>query len=359
MKRRFIILNNKWINLERPAIKRKDLENVLTSMIEEKINYGECAKEFEKKWSEFTSLKKSLALNSFYNAFSLALEALNIAEKNEIILPSFAPQLYLNVIHYKKAVPVLVDLDEHELKPSLEMVKLSLTKNTKAIILPYYFGYAYDPAPYIELFPNVIEDASSVIGMNWKEYGIAQKSLFTICDFAKGNLITTGDGAFIASNDKGAFSKLVSLTEANYSLDPYTPHIACLMPDLNASMGISQLENLKHRLILQEKIGNIYEEAVNKSHGASLLQETSIPRVYCDFPIKLKSNPKEVIKFFNEQNIEVKRPYEHCLHHYLKKPKNYFPWTERLFLNTINVPIYSALLKKDVELIAKTIAALI
>ena len=117
------------------------------------------------------------------------------------------------------------------------------------------------------------------------------------------------------------YKKLFSLLEIDYDLE-YYPRFNCLMPDLNAAMGISQDKSLNHRLELRKQIGNIYEEAVKKSRGTYLIKEEDTKRIYPDFPIIIKSSLKDTIKYFRKKDIEVIRPFAYPLHHYLNLDKN-------------------------------------
>jgi dTDP-4-amino-4,6-dideoxygalactose transaminase len=125
-------------------------------------------------------------------------------------------------------------------------------------------------------------------------------------------------------------------------------------------MGVSQDETLNHRLELRRKIGEIYEQAVRRSKGGvSFVQENTPERVYSDFPVVVRLALKDVIKYFEKNEVEVARPFPYPLHHYTKMPKMYFPNTEHYYLNTLMVPMYSTLMKKDVDLVGKIIASLI
>lgn len=347
----------KKINIKRPSIKRKDLEYVLNSMIKDSIDYGEFANSFEKKLSDKLSMKNSLVVNSIYSAFSIVLESLNIKEGDEIILPSFLPQVYLNVIISKKAVPVLVDLEKDFFQPSIESVREAITDKTKALLLFYYFGYCYDPSPYLDLCPTIIEDISSVIGADYGDYPIGKTGKYSISNFSVRNIITTGDGASVFTNNRNLFSTLLKKVEKDYNPD-YTLRIRCLMPDLNAAMGISQLETLKRRIKIRNKIGKIYEDSIRRSKNSFVVQEV-VERFYSDFPIVIKSGLKNAIDFFKKYHIELIKPFPFPLHHYLNYDKNSFPNTEYFYLHTLLVPIYSSLLNKDVENISKVLSSMI
>lgn len=348
----------KIINIYKPSIKRHDLENVLDSMMQDRIDYGDFARNFEERLSNRFNYHNILAVNSLFNAVWLILEALDVHEGDEVILPSFAPQIYLNVIMMKKAKPVLIDLNKDNLTPSLDEIKKSITEKTKALLIYYYFGYVFDITPYFELFPNIIEDVTSIIGANKKYDDIKLVGKFAVSDFSVKSLITTGEGAAIFSNDKKLYKKLFSFLEIDYSTE-YIPRFSCLMPDLNAAMGISQDKSLNHRLELREQIGKIYEEAVKKNRSIYLMQEEGTKRIYSDFSIIIKSSMKDAIKYFGKKDVETIRPFAFPLHHYLNLEKNIFPNTEYYYLKSLLIPIHSTLNKKDVDLIYKIITSMI
>ena len=347
------------ITVYKPTIKRKDLEYVLQSMVLDKINYGEFAKNFEKRLYERVQCFNTIVINSFQNAISITLDSLGVKEGDEVILPSFAPQVYLNTILLKKLVPVLVDLEEGYFQPSFEGIRDAITEKTKAIFLLYYFGYTYDPTPYYSLFPNIIEDITSVIGAKANNIIVGSMSKYAIADFSIKGLITTGEGAAIFCNNKKSYYITRSLLETDYSIEEYQPRYSSLMPDLNAAMGISQDETLNHRLKLREAIAKFYEEAISKSRNSIIHSKENCERFYSEFPIIVKSSLKDTIAFLKKNKIEAIRPYLYCLHHYLNLPKEDFPNTEYFYLHTFLIPIHSTLLKNEVTEITKILSCMI
>ena len=347
------------ISVHKPTIKRKDLEYVLNSMMQDSIDYGEFARNFEKRLSERTGCYDVLAVNSYYSAIDLVLETLEINEGDEVIIPSFLPQVYLNVIAKRKAVPVLVDLETDYFQPSLESIREAVTAKTKLLFLYYYFGYTYDSSPYLELVPNVIEDITSVLGTKSGENRIGSQSTYAIADFSTKGLITTGEGGAVFSPNRKAYHLLMSHVEKNYDIENFYPRLNCLIPDLNAAMGISQDETLNHRLKLLDIIGKIYEESVKRGRNSIVAPKENHEKYYTDFPILVKSSLKDAVAYLKKNGIEGLRPLEYPLHQYLKLAKDKFPVTEHFYLGTLLIPIHSTLKKKDVDLISKVLATMI
>jgi perosamine synthetase len=347
------------ISVHKPTIKRKDLEYVLNCMMQDKIDYGDFARNFEKRLSERSGCYDVLAVNSYFSAIEIILEALEINEGDEIIVPSFIPQVYLNAIKHRKAVPVLVDLEKDYFQPSIENIREVVTQKTKLLFIYYYFGFTYDPTPYLEIVPNVVEDISSVIGAKFGESKVGTTSRFAIADFSPKGLITTGEGGAVFCNNRKSYHKVVSLIEKEYSPEDYYPRYSCLLPDLNAAMGVSQDETLNHRLKLRDAIGKIYEESVRRGRNTFISPMENFDKFYSDFPIIVKSSLKDAIQYLKKHEIEGMRPFQFPLHHYLNLPKEKFPNTEYFYLNSLLIPIHSTLLKKEVDIISKVLATMI
>jgi dTDP-4-amino-4,6-dideoxygalactose transaminase len=351
------ILKKKYISSSRPAIRRKDLESVLQTMIEDKVDYGEFAKIFEKKLAKHTGCRSAIAVNSAASALFLILTALDVKEGDEIVLPSFAPRMYLDIISHKRCIPVLVDCEDYYYQPSYEEVRESISERTRAILLPYYFGYMYDPAPYLDLFPVIIEDITTVIGAEEADPRPGTLGRFAFAGFDSNQIITTGNGGAVFVNNRKDRDIILNCMKPN-DLEVYSPGFPCYLPDLNAAMGISQLDSLKKRIATRQTIGQIYEHAVTKSRN-TLIASSKEKRIYAAFPVSIKSGLKNAFEYFKKSRIEIKQPLEMPLHHILHMPREKFPNTESFFLKTACVPIYSTLLKSDVDLISKLLASMI
>jgi perosamine synthetase len=347
------------ITVHKPTIKRKDLEYVLNSMIQDKIDYGDFARNFETRLTERTGCYDVLAVNSYYSAIELVLESLDIKEGDEIILPSFMPQVYLNVIMNKKAVPVLIDLEQDYFQPSVESIRQAVTPKTKLLFIYYYFGYTYDCSSYLEIVPHVVEDISSVLGAKLGDKKIGTQSTYAIADFSTKGLITTGEGGAVFCGNRKSYHLLLAHIEKDYYIENYYPRLNCLMPDLNAAMGISQDETLNHRLKLREAIGKIYEESVKRGRCSLIAPRENYDKLYSDFPLLVKSSLKDAVQYLKKNGVEGLRPLAFPLHHYLNLSKEKFPSTEYFYLNTLLIPIHSTLMKKEVDLISKVLATII
>lgn len=345
------------ITAQTPSIKRKDLEYVLESLMSEQLEYGTFAKKFEEKLAERVGCRYGLSVNSYYSAIDITLEAINLQQGDEIIISSFAPAIYLYLLLRRKAKPVIVDIEENSYFPSPEQVERAVTDKTKAFILIHNFGFAIDDAPYKERVPLLIEDITKVPGCFIGSKKVGSLADICIAGFQSSEIITTGEGGAIFSNNKRTYQTVKSITGDSQDELIQNYKISCLIPDINAAMGVSQLSSLDHRLELRKAIGQIYENSLIKSKASCLVQKENENRYYSDFPIQVKSPLKDIIDFFKRTGIEVIRPFAKPLHQIINLPLEKYINTEHLYLSTLLVPINSNLMKKDVMHISKNLAA--
>lgn len=346
------------ITAQTPSIKRKDLEYVLESLMSEQLEYGTFAKKFEEKLSERVSCRYGLSVNSYYSAIDIALEAINLEENDEIIIPSFAPAIYLDLLLRRKVKPVIIDIDENSYFPSPEQVGNAVTDKTKAFILVHNFGFAIDDTPYKERVPFLIEDITKVPGCFIGSKKVGSQADFCIAGFQSSEIITTGEGGAVFSNSKRNYQTLKAITGNSQDELIQNYKISCLIPDINAAMGVSQLSSLDHRLELRKAIGQIYENSLIKGKGSCLVPKENENRYYSDFPIQVKSPLKDIIDFFKRAGIEVIRPFTKPLHQIMGLPLENFSNTEHLYLSTLLVPINSNFMKKDVMHISKNLSVI-
>ena len=123
----------KQIPQSEPVFRGKELE-YLTDTIQSGwiSSVGKYVNLFEKKFSEFTKSKYSLATSSGTAALQLALSVLKLKKKDEVIVPDFTFLAPINTILHSGAKPVLADIESKTLCISLDSIKKLVNKNTKA-----------------------------------------------------------------------------------------------------------------------------------------------------------------------------------------------------------------------------------
>ena len=254
----------------------KSLNNCLKSTFVS--SYGSNTLRFEKEICNYTGSKYAVCTSSGTAALHTALILSKIEKDSEVLLPSFNFVASANVVRYCNAVPHFIDIDEDCISVDPDFLKVYLNSHTKknkyiynkksgrkisALILPHLFGFAANSKKILEILNSfnvkLIEDAAEGLGVFVKSKHVGTTAKFGILSFNGNKIITTGGGgAILTQNYKDYLSakKLVSLNKYNHlwKYDYSEVGYNYRMPALNASLGISQIKQIKS--IIKKKKNN-------------------------------------------------------------------------------------------------------
>jgi len=221
--------------------------------------------EFEKNFSEYFKSKKALAVSSGTAALRVALAALNLSERDEVITQSFTFVATVEAIIESRAKPVCTDIDD-TLNMDPEDLKNRITKNTKAVIVVHMLGMPAN-LPAIKKICDennliLIEDTAwgcggSLQGVKLGTWGDIGTFSF---DFAK--TITTGEGGMLLFKDEKLFKKAAAWHDHGHENNPKVPRwedtrsssgFNYRMSELQGAVGISQLKKLSYIVEQQRK----------------------------------------------------------------------------------------------------------
>ncbi len=291
---------------------------------------------FQEKFGEYVGARKAVATVSGTSALHLALKSLGIKEGDEVIVPSMTFVAPVNAIRYVGAVPVFADVCRDTYVMDAQRVEELITDRTRAILPVHTYGHPADMdiimalSRKYELF--VVEDATEALGALYKG-----KSAGTIghagCYSFNGNkLITTGGGGMLVTNNEsaGEYAEYLSVQAKTFAGDGGFYHndigFNYRMPNINAAMGIAQLENI-HRLIeAKKRNARMYGELLNDVEGIALhCQKEWAENAYWLYSVliedsykggrealirKLRLNDIETRPFFTP--VHLMTPYRTC-----------------------------------------------
>ena len=125
-------MNKIHIPLYKPQILREEILNVNECLKSTWISSkGKFINKFEESFSKYTKIKYSTAVVNGTAALHLALVALGVKEKDEVIVPTFTYVATVNAIKYVNAKPVFVDSSLEDWQMDLNEVEKKITKKTK------------------------------------------------------------------------------------------------------------------------------------------------------------------------------------------------------------------------------------
>lgn len=238
-------LDTGWISSEGPFVEK--FENLLSLKIGRKYGIAVC--------------NGSVALEA-------AIAALGIKPGDEVILPSFTIISCAAAIIRNGAVPVVVDCDSKTWNMDVGQIEPKITPNTKAILVVHIYGLPVDMDPVIALAQKyklkIIEDAAEAHGLGYKGKPCGSFGDISIFSFYPNKLITTGEGGMILTDNEYLATRCRSLRNLCFQAQRRFVHDELgwnfRMSNLQAALGVAQLEKLDDHISRKRLMGNRYTE---------------------------------------------------------------------------------------------------
>jgi perosamine synthetase len=263
---------NKKIELDAPNVGKLEKE-YLNNCIDSTFisTFGPFVSEFEEKFAGYIGAKKAVSTQSGAAALHIALYELGIGEGDEVIVPDLTFIATINPILYVGATPVMVDVSPKTWNIEAEEIEKAITKKTKALIPVHLYGNPCNLGEIIEIAKEhnlfVIEDATESLGASYKGRQTGTFGDFGCFSFNGNKLITTGGGGMIVSNskEKAEHIKFLVNQARDASQGYYHPEVGFnyRMTNIEASLGLAQLERIDEFLAKKKAFRKIYQEILS------------------------------------------------------------------------------------------------
>ena len=232
---------------------------------------GKFISKFENSFKKKFKYNYACVTTNGTTALHLALLALDIKAKDEVIIPNLTYVAAVNAVKYVNAKPILVDINIKTWLMDTEQIEKKINKNTKAIILVHLYGFTYDLLK-IELLKKkykikIIEDCAEAIGSMYRNYFAGSLGDVATFSFYGNKTITTGEGGMVIAKNKSIFKKIIKLKSHGLNIfkkyNYYDHEIIGYnyrMTNICAAIGFSQLKKInffikkKNLLITYTKI---------------------------------------------------------------------------------------------------------
>ena len=248
---------------------------------------------FEEKLAEFTGTKRAIAVSNGTAALHVCLLLAGVSQGDEVLCPALTFIATANAISYCFATAHFVDseyatlgVDPLKLKEYLKRIAQikgdeCFNKNTgkriKALIVMHTFGHSVDIDPIVDICKEykitLIEDAAESLGSKYKGVHTGNYGLVSSLSFNGNKTITTGGGGAIITNDEalGKLAKhLTTTAKIAHKWEFYHDMVGYnyRMPNLNAGLGVAQMEILPDLLAKKKIVAKNYNEAFSGFEGA-------------------------------------------------------------------------------------------
>src|SRR6266566_857295 len=228
---------------------------------------GAFVRQFEEQFSARVGRKYGIAVANGSVALDVAVAALEIGHRDEVILPTFTIISCAAAVVRAGAVPVLVDSDLVTWNIDVSQVEARITPRTKAIVVVHTFGLPVDTDPVLELASNyhlrIIEDAAEMHGQTYKGRPCGSFGDISTFSFYPNKHVTTGEGGMVLTDELALAERCRSLRNLCFQEKRFVHEELgwnFRMSNLQAALGVAQLERLAEFVHRKREMGSRYNE---------------------------------------------------------------------------------------------------
>lgn len=386
-----------------PRIDQKVIDEVTDALQSGWITTGPKTKLFEKRITEYCGCKTTIAVNSWTMGMQVLLHWWGIGPGDEVILPAYTYCASANVIIHSGATPVMVDISEEDFNISTQKIKEAITPNTKAIIAVDIAGF---PCDYDAIYRVIEENRSSFSANNdlQKQLGrillisdaahsfgatmegkisgaLADISCFS---FHAVKNLTTAEGGAICFNLPDAYNHdeiyrlfntlilhgqskdaLAKTQKGNWRYDVEEPGFKCNMTDIQAAIGLVELERYEENLNRRKEIFKRYTNALSQFDWAITPKYIDDRRETCYhlYLLRIKeaseSQRDEIMQHIFDQDVSVNVHFQPLPILTAYKKRGYkmedYPETWSKYSNEISLPVYFNLTNEQVDMVVEAV----
>ncbi|MDR1930895.1 MAG: DegT/DnrJ/EryC1/StrS family aminotransferase [Treponema sp.] len=342
------------IEVYSPTVRRKEMDAVLTAMVEDSLGPGEHTQFLVHTAKEHFAFDYCLALRTPAFALQLALETLKAGASGDgnaqgVIISALAPLYYDRVIRSLGLLPLYCDTGEDTPLAAEQKIEVLMGSRPLCAVITHSLGYMPSPDLAAELGVPVIEDASQSFGALWGEKKAGTAGNFTILGLEERDMITAGGGALLfAMNRKDA-----ALLRGMGELPP-----EFLLPGVNAAMAAVQFRESGKNLLKRRELAQAYTQASLQTRHKRFSQAEGLDYNNYAFPLVIESGVKDIKAYARRKEIIVEEAFESSLVGSGLIPAVQCPCAASLALRTLLFPLYPRLSAAQAGEVAKLIATL-
>jgi len=294
------ITGNGAHQLHEPSFSDKEMKYVAKTIKSKFVSSaGKYVTAFEEKFKNYVKSKNAIAVVNGTQAIYISLLACGVKQDDEVLVPALTFIGTVNAIKNLGAKPHFIDSEinsfgvncsklNNYLKKIIIMKKgkciNKITNNQiKAIIPVHVFGHPCDIVGVISIAKKyklkVIEDAAEALGSFVKNKHLGTFGDIGCFSFNGNKIITTGGGGMVVLNDSSLAKKIKHLTTTakvkhkwEYEHDEVGHNLR--MPNINAALGLAQLEKINTLLTAKRKLFSKYYLRLKGIQGVSLFKES-------------------------------------------------------------------------------------
>lgn len=388
-----------------PRIDQKVIDEVTAALTSGWITTGPRTKQFEKNLTEYCGNKCTVAVNSWTAGMELVLRWWGIGPGDEVIVPAITYCASANVVLHTGAKPIMVDVNPDDFNISIEAIRKAITPNTKVIMPVDIAGF---PCDYDAIFKMVNDpevkklftpksdyqkqlgrilvaaDAAHSFGATYqgkRSGAIADVSCFS---FHAVKNLTTAEGGTMSINLPDSFDHesiykelcvkmlhgqnkdaLAKTQKGNWRYDIVEPGFKCNMTDIQAAIGLVELDRFQENLDRRKAICLAYNAGFENENWALLpkMKDNQRETCYHLYQLRIGGATEEqrdaIIQAIFDQDVSVNVHFQPLPILTAYKTRGYkmsdYPNAWNMYANEITLPVYFDLTDEQVKIVIQAV----
>ena len=274
-------MREKFLIFGTPLIGEEEIKEVESSLRAGWLGTGPKVARFEADFSAYKGIKEThvAAVNSCTAALHLSMIAAEIGPGDEVITTALTFCATVNAVIHAGATPVLADIDPQTMNINPEQIERRITPRTRAILPVHFAGRCCDMDAIMGIARRhrlkVIEDCAHAIESEYHGVKAGTFGDFGCYSFYATKNVATGEGGMVIARKEDDIARVKVLALHGMSKDAWRRFsdegykhyhvVECgfkyNMMDLQAALGIHQLQRVEQNWLKRKQIWDHYQEA--------------------------------------------------------------------------------------------------
>lgn len=347
------------------TIRRKEMDAVLTCMVDEKLGPGELNAKLIQTVKEFTGCDGAVAFRSPAIAFSYVVKALDFPADSCVMISALAPAWHYSAVKNLGLKPLVLDVREEDGLVSPEAVQEGIKNGGRLLLLHETMGILPALEEIIAMGIPVIEDISHSLGAVYtlsssddaqaKPEALQKKAgmlgFYSILGLEANDSVTAGGGAVLIAPKRREWIVLKKHTD----LAPETD----ILPDMNSALGFIQLKEFARNEEIRKSLYDIFAKSLASGKNKTYVRGAENASTVWSFPVVLNGSFKDAKQYASRKEIEIRPAYENSVISILDEDEqSKCIHAKSLFLRCVLFPLYPRLGSESATKIAKVLGTL-
>lgn len=343
------------------------------------LGVGKLTERFEHALRDVTGAPFVIATTSGSAALHLALGELDLQPGDEVIVPSLTFVATIQMILAAGGAPVFCEVEPDTINMAPSHVESLVGSRTRAILPVHYGGYPCDMDRLLDLADQrgliVVEDAAHAFGSTWQGRKVGSLGDLTCFSFDPIKNITCGEGGAIATSREDLAQRLVLRRNLGIQSDSWhqlewtrswnyaivSEGYRYAMPNLNAAIGLAQLNRAAHMRKRKQQVVRQYDEAFGSLDQVALIRKNLDDAFPFSYVIRILNGTRDdLLQHLQQRGIgaTVQFTPNHIQPQFAVAGVK-LPTTEALFREIITLPLFTEITPQQVDEVIDTVVAFI